>query len=161
MKAAVLGVVACLGLLLLPACQGRGGVAPTDIGAGFAIRPSAKSVDLVYVGGEECVSVEDPAFVFKAKKPKKVRWWVDPAKEYHWEFVHVTKPNAQDDYFGSIEAVGCNDNHTTSAKNSGVPDDMKIYYWHYKVRIYECVDDERGELLCESPDPRIGIRRKG
>ena len=175
MKPAALSMIVCLGLLTLPACAQRHTetpadkeeettsesteIVPTELGAGFATRPRAKSIDLQYEGGEQCVSVEDPAFVFKNKQPKKVRWWVDPERTYYWEIVFEAKPGASDDYFGNVDPVGCNDNHTTSDKHSGVPDDDETYYWHYKVFVYECNDGEKGQLLCESPDPRVGIRR--
>lgn len=180
MKSAALSLIVFLGLLTLPACAQKPAEAPADapsdptsqttdieptdleptkLGAGFASRPDAKGSFLQYEGGEQCISAEDTTVVFKNKQPKRVRWWVDPERTYHWEIVFVPKPDAQTDYFGAIEPVGCNDNHTTSDKHSGVPDDATTYYWYYKVLVYECEDGEKGEFLCESPDPRVGIRR--
>lgn len=174
MKSAALSLIVFLGLLTLPACAQKPAEAPadappdttsqttdiepTELGAGSARRPNAKNTFLQYEGGEQCISAEDTTDVFKNKKPKKVRWWVDPDRTYYWEIVFVSKPDATTDYFGAIEPVGCNDNHTTSDKHSGVPNDATIYYWYYKVLVYECDDGEKGALLCESPDPRVGIR---
>lgn len=131
-----------------------------EIGAGFTEifdRSNKKHVDLVYVGGHSCVLGEDLVFVFRNQKPKKVKFWANPAQTYFWEIQYDGgKPSAEGDFFGAVDPIGCNHNHTTTDNNSGVPNDGVPHYWPYSITVYECVNGAKGPYLCDV-DPRVGI----
>ena len=140
-----------LALSLLAGCASYGPGFTPD-----ANRKSTKHVDLSY-SADECVVGDDLVFVFRNKKPKKVKFWANPAKTYYWEIEYdSSKPDAEGDFFGTIEPIGCKDNHTITLPNEDVPSDGKLHYFPYKITVYECVDGTKGEEVC-AKDPRIGI----
>ena len=105
----------------------------------------------------DCVIGDDTVFVFRDQKPKKVKFWANPSQTYYWEIAYDgSKQDAEGDFFGPVDPIGCGDNHTTTDNNSGVPDDGNPHYWPYSISVYECVDGQQGSLLCEK-DPRVGI----
>lgn len=127
--------------------------------AGNNSRPNYKNIDLEYVGPDEpCVeATPDYATTYKSKKPKKVRFWVDPEDTYYWTIAYdAAKPGATGDYFGALDDIKCSDNNVKSNQHSGVPANG-TYTWPYKVTVYECVNGDKGSMICET-DPGVRIK---
>jgi len=140
-------ITAALGTLATQACATLGSSKFND-------------VTMIYVGGDSCVVVDkDPAVIYHNKRPKRVRWMVTVQGKY-WEIHYqptpgssATKKAGTGDYFansGPLE-IGC-DKSAVPTDPPG-PSPAKAS-WPYKIRVYACDGQSKGEFLCEL-DPMI------
>lgn len=122
-------------------------------------KTDSRQVTLDHVGGELCVTVyPDPATVWRPGKKNKIRkvdWVVVDDEAYYWEIRYAPeKPGAEEDYFATSAPIDipCDANvfNTRPPRDPG-QDGAR---WPYEIRVYACVDGEKGELLCVK-DPEI------
>lgn len=118
---------------------------------------TAEPVTMIFVGGELCVAVDKMRVtIFRDKEPKTVKWQVTVPGRY-WEMRYQEsspneplKPEGQGDFFansGPID-IGC-DATSVTAEVPTVLTTSARPRWPYMIKVYECQDGVRGDLLCE------------
>ena len=118
---------------------------------------TAEPVTMIFVGGELCVAVDKMRVtIFRDKNPKTVKWQVT-LPGYFWEMRYQesspdepSKPEGQGNFFANSGAIdiGC-DATSVTAKVPVVMTTAAKPRWPYMIKVYECQDGVKGDLLCE------------
>lgn len=147
------------------ACTSPAVVKPVLNGPGHHPARSHGAVDLLYVGSREtCVKVfPDMATIWhpdSANGPKRIRWWaLKSDMQLHWEIEFAgEKEGALDDYLGTVDPIGCGQNHSASRQPGQLPKAGDAT-WPYEITVYGCENGVRSEEPLCKQDPMIVIKR--
>lgn len=142
---------------LLIAALAVSGVVSTLTPASAQTLGTSEPVTMIFVDGELCVAVDKMRVtIFRSKDPKTVKWQVTVPGRY-WEMRYQEtspgnehKPEGQGNFFansGDLD-IGCDETSVTAEVPVVLSTSAKPR-WPYMVRVYECEDGVKGELLCE------------